>query len=105
MDVCEICGRQGTPLTRHHLLPRSRHRKARFQRQYTREEALTAIAMLCRSCHSCVHGWLSEKELEQTYNTVEALRAHPGIADFAAWLSNKPAGFQPLFRKPLPRRR
>lgn len=94
--ICELCRRAGTPLTRHHLLPQSRHNKARFRRQFTREEGKTRIAMLCKACHSCVHSVLSEKELEQGYNTLEALAAHAEIAKFVEWVAGKPAGFQPL---------
>jgi hypothetical protein len=97
--MCELCLRQGTPLTRHHLLPQCRHNKGSFRRNFDRQEGLTRIAMLCTACHSCIHSVLSEKELESKYNTVESLREHPEIAKFAAWVGKKPAGFQPLSRK------
>jgi len=41
---------------------------------------------------------LSEKEMEFSYNTIEALRQHPDIARFADWLATKPPGYQPLSR-------
>lgn len=94
--ACELCRRVGAPLTRHHLLPQSRHNKPRFQRQFTKEDGKTRIAMLCKACHSCVHSVLSEKELEQGYNTLEALAGHTEVAKFVAWVAGKPAGFQPL---------
>ena len=98
--VCELCRRPATPLTRHHLLPRSRHNKPRFERHFSRQEGRERIALLCRACHSCVHSVLTEKQLEQQYNTLEALRAHEEIARFTAWLASKPPGFQPLSRRP-----
>lgn len=100
MQVCELCGRAASPLTRHHLFPRSRHNKPRFQRLHSKEIGREAIAMLCRACHSCVHAHLSEKELEREFNTVESLRAHPSISQFVAWLSRKPADFHPSVRRP-----
>lgn len=97
--MCELCHRQGTPLTRHHLLPQCRHNKGSFRRKFDRQEGLNRIALLCTACHSCIHSVLSEKELESTYNTVDSLKAHPEIAKFAAWVATKAPGFQPLSRK------
>jgi hypothetical protein len=99
MPPCAICGREGLALTRHHLLPQCRQNKPRFQRRHSREEGLRRIALLCRACHSFVHSLLSEKELEQQYNTVNLLLSHPEVQRFSQWLSNKPAGYQPLSRK------
>src|SRR5262245_59338607 len=45
---CELCHRSDLELTRHHLIPRSRHRKARSKRQFTREAMRSRIAHLCR---------------------------------------------------------
>ncbi len=99
MESCEICQRREVPLTRHHLLPQSRHNKPRFRREFTRAEGRERIAMLCPACHSCVHSLLTEKQLERDYNTIDSLRAHPQIQAFAAWLATKPPGFQPLSRR------
>ncbi len=93
-----------TPLTRHHLLPQSRHDKPRFARHFTREEGRSRIALLCKACHSFIHSIFTEKELEQNYNTLEALVAHPEVGRFAAWLAKKPPGFQPLSRRNRSRR-
>jgi hypothetical protein len=99
MPPCEVCGRLNTALTRHHLLPQSRHSKPRFSRHYTKQEGLTRIALLCKACHSFVHSVLSEKELAERYNTLELLLGHPEIAKFAQWIAPKPPGYQPLSRK------
>jgi hypothetical protein len=99
MPPCAICGRAETDLTRHHLLPQCRHRKARFARLHSREEGLSSIALLCKACHSYIHSVLTEKEMELSFNTIEALRQHPDVARFAAWLANKPPGYQPLSRR------
>jgi 5-methylcytosine-specific restriction endonuclease McrA len=104
MPPCAICGRLDTALTRHHLLPQSRQNKPRFARNHSKEEGRNRIAMLCKGCHSFVHSLLSEKELEQSYNSVEALREHPEIAKFGSWLAGRPPGFQPLSRKNRSRR-
>jgi hypothetical protein len=50
------------------------------------------IALLCRPCHRNVHAAIENKELEQAYNTLEALASHPGIRRFTCWIRNKPHG-------------
>ena len=96
--ACELCGRSQLPLTRHHLIPQSRHNKGRTQRFFEKEEMLFRIALLCRPCHSQVHAVLDNATLMQQYNTVEALAAHPEIAKFAVWVSTKPVGLKVTVR-------
>lgn len=89
---CELCGREGVELTRHHLIPRTRHKNRRTRREFAREER-ERVAMLCRRCHDQVHVLLTEKELEREYATVERLAAHPDVARFVEWIRGKPPGF------------
>jgi hypothetical protein len=93
---CALCGREET-LTRHHLIPRTRHHNKRNQREFTRAEVKVTVGF-CRPCHAQVHAVLSEKELERAHRTVETLRAHPEIAKFVAWIAAKPRGFKPQVR-------
>ena len=85
-------------LTRHHLIPRTRHRKKRNQRLFEREEVRTRILWICRPCHDHIHVVLSEKEMEADYRSREALLRHPAIRRFVAWIGAKPAGFVPAGR-------
>ena len=93
-QACELCGRTQLPLTRHHLIPQSRHNKARTKRQFNKQEMQGEIACLCRACHSQVHAVLTNQELAQAYFEIEQLRMQPEIARFAAWVANKPAGLK-----------
>lgn len=93
-QACELCGRTQLPLTRHHLIPQSRHNKARTQRQFDKQAMKNEIAYLCRACHSQVHAVLSNQQLAQQYYQVDQLRMQPEIARFAAWISNKSAGLK-----------
>jgi len=93
-DHCELCGRTMDALTKHHLIPRSRHRKKRNKRLFNREEVRTRILWVCRPCHNHIHGVLSEKELESSYNTQQALLVHPEIRRFVDWISRKPASLK-----------
>lgn len=98
--ACELCGRVQLPLTRHHLIPQSQHQRNRAKRQFERDEMQTRIALLCRPCHSQVHAVLENQQLALHYHNIEALRGHPEIAKFAAWLSNKPTGLKVSIRRP-----
>ena len=81
-------------LTRHHLIPRTLHRNKRTRRRYELAELRSRVIWLCRPCHNHVHDVLDEKSLEAACNTAEALRSHPEIAKFVAWIRSKPAGFK-----------
>ena len=89
---CAICGREET-LTRHHLVPRTRHHNKRNKREFDRATVKLTVG-ICRPCHSQIHAVLTEKELERNYHTVESLRAHPEIRKFAEWIAAKPRGFR-----------
>lgn len=89
---CALCGREER-LTRHHLIPRTRHQSKRARRLYSRDTVQQVVG-LCRPCHKHVHTVLSEKDLEREWNTIDKLRSHPDIATFASWIANKPAGLK-----------
>lgn len=92
---CELCGRAVPQLTRHHLIPRTRHKNKRNQRDFTRTEVKTRIALICRACHNQIHALFTEKTLERQFNTLESLTQHPEIARFIQWIKTKPPSFRP----------
>lgn len=92
---CALCGRKPVALTRHHLIPRARHRRGRTRRQFDRETLEGHVLWVCRPCHNHIHRCLSEQELAERWNTRDALLAHPAIHRFATWLASKPPGFRP----------
>ncbi len=90
MARCELCGRQTSKLDRHHLIPRTRHSNKRNKKQFDRQEVHSRLAMLCKPCHKTVHATLTEKELERSYNTLEALAGHVRISRFVKWIRKQP---------------
>ncbi len=82
---CELCHRE-KPLTFHHLIPRSMHRKPRFQKRYDKREMRSRGMNICRLCHNGIHDLLTEKDLGDNYSTKEELLAHPGVARHVAWV-------------------
>lgn len=96
-DTCELCGRKVPNITRHHLIPQTRHKNKRNKKQFDREDVKSRIALLCRPCHSHVHKTLCNKDLEREFNTIETLRQHPDISKFVAWIKNKPVTLKVSF--------
>jgi len=90
--VCQLCERSVSPELRdaHHLIPKSR--------------GGIVTVFLHRACHRQVHAVFTEAELARHYHTAEALRAHPEIARFLAWIKDKPVDFNPPTRRSRARR-
>lgn len=84
---CALCDRPIPPSQRdaHHWVPRShggRH-----------------TSWLHRICHRQIHALFTEGELARLYPTPEALRGHPQVARFVAWVAAKPPDFYERVRK------
>lgn len=97
---CELCGRDPVEVTRHHLIPRARHSNKRNRKLFGREDVRTRLASLCRPCHAFIHKVLTEKQMEASWNTVEALREHQQISRFVEWIRTKPGGLRVRSRPP-----
>ena len=69
------------PQSLHHLIPRSRGGKG------------GPTVLLHHICHKEIHAALSETDLARHFTTVAALRSHPRLARFAAWVAKRPPGF------------
>jgi len=94
-DICDLCGRKVSVVTRHHLIPRTRHSNKRNKRQFQRSEVKHRIAWLCWPCHDHVHALFTEKTLERDFNTLESLAEHPEVRKFLRWIRKKPPDFRP----------
>jgi hypothetical protein len=91
-NACELCGRNASPLQKHHLIPRTRHKNRRNKKAFSRDEVKSRIAWLCHPCHKQIHALFSEKELEREYNTLEALQAHDEVQAFVEWIRKRSPG-------------
>lgn len=88
--ACALCLRAVPRTTRHHLTPRSRARKKPDKQRRAERDADAVTVDLCPPCHGMIHAVLTERQLQQDYASVEALRSHPEIARFLTWLARQP---------------
>lgn len=82
--VCPLCERPIPAEARqslHHLVPKLRGGKG------------GAVVLLHQICHNEIHATLTETELARDFPTIEALRAHPRLANFIRWVAKRPPGF------------
>ena len=89
---CPLCERDDIPkdlFSKHHLVPKSRGGKKGEK------------VPICQDCHSSIHRFFTNRELEEKLNTVESLQAEPAFAKHLAWLRKRPGRqqFKPIRRK------
>jgi hypothetical protein len=84
--ACFLCGRPlGLRTEWHHPIPKSRGGR----------ETVPVHPI----CHRAIHGALTNKELERSHSTTEALQGHPELARFIAWVRAKPPDFHAPTRR------
>jgi 5-methylcytosine-specific restriction protein A len=82
--ICPLCERPippGAKSSRHHLVPR------------LKGGTHMGTVRLHQICHSAIHARFSETELARGLADVESLRSDPQLAQFIAWVRNKPPTF------------
>ena len=84
---CALCLRLlKSGSSRHHLIPRTCHRRTWFRKRFTKEQMQFTVDV-CSDCHAAIHDLIpDERELGRTYYTLELLRAHPAIERFLVWV-------------------
>lgn len=89
---CVLCERE-MPLTFHHLIPRTTHKKVLRRTELTKKELNRGI-MVCRPCHSAIHRFIDEETMAAQYNTLESLLEHERVQSWIPYAAKM---------KPVPR--
>lgn len=82
--ICPLCARpipRDVKQSQHHLIPKLKGGKG------------GPTVLLHHMCHREIHATLTEAELARDYSTIEALKQHPRLAKFIAWVAKRPPGF------------
>lgn len=82
--ICPLCQRPIPPeakQSQHHLIPKLRGGKG------------GETVLLHQICHNEIHATLTETELARSYHTIGALRSHPRLEKFIAWVGKRPPAF------------
>jgi 5-methylcytosine-specific restriction enzyme A len=76
--ICELCNRNVSIITKHHLIP--------LQKGGKKFETLS----LCTTCHQQIHALFTNRELATHYNTLESLKRDKKIIKFLKFIENVP---------------
>lgn len=93
LGPCPVCGRpmtDGPAVDRHHWRPRSMGGRD--------------WSWLHQVCHRMIHRVFSDAELAAGHDTAEAIRAHPEMRRFVAWVRRKPPEYVDWPKAPRRRR-
>lgn len=80
--VCTTCQRY-TALTKHHLIPKKRHKKNRKKQAYD----LDRLINVCRKCHDGIHDLYDERTLAERFNTLEKICADQALQKHFLWVA------------------
>lgn len=85
MKVCELCEREVSETTFHHLIPKMLHKRNWYKKKYKKEYLKTNGLNLCDLCHYGIHHFYDEKTLGKEYNTLEKLLESEKIQKHIKW--------------------
>jgi 5-methylcytosine-specific restriction endonuclease McrA len=83
--LCPICERPNYHPSDHHMVPRSRGGKS--------------TETICADCHKSIHACFTNKELEETFHTVEALLTNEMFSGMIRFISKQDPGGRVTTRK------
>ena len=89
-ESCQLCGSEVDYLNFHHLIPRTLHSNKRFEKEYDKMFMRNHGIWICKAhCHKQIHEFISEKEMGNTFNTLDKLLSHPEVSKYVEWRSKR----------------
>lgn len=80
---CATCGRK-SPLTKHHLIPRKRHK---YAKKHFGGKGISEVIEICRTCHDGIHDLYDERTLAENFDTLEKLLYDERLQKHFRWVS------------------
>ncbi|MCM3707234.1 MULTISPECIES: HNH endonuclease [Cytobacillus] len=77
--VCELCLREDTDITVHHLTPKELG------------GTFLPTAELCKPCHKQIHALYTNAELAVRLNSIELLQQDDKVRKFLKWIRKQPS--------------
>jgi hypothetical protein len=77
MPICELCEREVSRTSRHHLLPKQKGGRH------------TKTVELCQPCHSTIHKTYTNAQLARHFTALETLREAEGLAVYLDWVRKR----------------
>jgi 5-methylcytosine-specific restriction endonuclease McrA len=90
LGECVTCHRYSA-LTRHHLIPKKRHKKKNGNDQ---NQDLNEMIWICRKCHDGIHDLYNEQTLANRLNTLEKLIVDEKLKKHFRWVSKCKKGIR-----------
>ena len=75
---CELCDRDVSQLTAHHLVPRQTVKR--------KQAESGPIIDICSACHRQIHALYTNLELARDLNTADKLKSEPRMRKFLNWV-------------------
>ncbi|MBD2075671.1 hypothetical protein H6F86_17590 [Phormidium sp. FACHB-592] len=77
-QLCELCQREMSALTEHHLIPRQKTKRKGL--------APSPTIQICSACHRQIHTLYDNSHLALHLNTLEKLKQDIQLQKFLAWV-------------------
>jgi predicted ATP-dependent serine protease len=87
---CATCHRI-TALTKHHLIPKKKHKR---KKRSTIDLRFEEVVYICRKCHDGIHDFYDENTLAEELNTLEKLQTDTRLEKHFKWVSKCKKGIR-----------
>ena len=81
-EKCELCGRENSTLTFHHLVPKKLHKKNAVNQLFPDTDLNSYGIIVCSPCHKMIHKKINHFELAAQYYSLEKLKKHFELSKF-----------------------
>ena len=81
-DKCDLCGRENTTQSFHHLIPKKMHKKHIVGELFPDVDLNSYGILVCSPCHKMIHKKINHFDLATQYYSLEKLKEHVELSKF-----------------------